>query len=174
MLAIYTGICILPICYIKWWVIICMNTCSYVCTIYMCSCVLVYVVCSYVYGFDKAGFHAHNSKIRFSPWHNSCTHQQANKSHRYYYWKLTRLLLLWLVSEACQTFTSVPVVFNGCIFFEEAGSWLCIIQLTGEVLLFVGHFQFWHYFCQPFHRPYITILPSLYNWLWYWLYQWPS
>ena len=54
----------------------------------------------------KVNFHMHNSKTHF--------HHQMITVHincRYWSWKLPRLLLLWLVSEACQMSTGDWVVF---------------------------------------------------------------
>ena len=60
----------------------------------------------------KAGFHTHNSRTHFSPSNDRHTHILTNNSGQYWCWKLPGLLLLWLVSEACQTSTSAQVTFK--------------------------------------------------------------
>ena len=54
------------------------------------------------------------AKTHFSPSSNSCTRWLTIQPLAARYWclKLPGLLLLWLFSEACQTFTSVRVAFK--------------------------------------------------------------
>ena len=48
----------------------------------------------------------------FSPSHSSCTQYLTNSSGRYWYWRVLRLLLLWLISEASQM-----LLINGVVIY---------------------------------------------------------
>ena len=58
----------------------------------------------------KAGFHTHDSKTYFSP--SKWLYILTNNSGNYWCWKLPKLLLLWVVSEAYQMSTSAWVAFK--------------------------------------------------------------
>ena len=71
----------------------------------------------------KAGFHAHNIKAHFH--HHMivvATHALANNSGRYWCWKLPRVILLRLLTEACQTLIHAVLgcSLNGSIFSGQA------------------------------------------------------
>ena len=79
----------------------------------------------------RSVFHAHNSKTHFSPSNDSCIYQLTIQASNWR-WKFPRLLLLWLVTEACQTSTSTQVVFK----------WLHL-PLTSRQLAIIYHTVGW-------------------------------
>ena len=76
----------------------------------------------------KATFHAHNIMTHFSPLNDSCTHWLIIQAVM----DAAGLLLVWLVSEACQTSMSAQVAFK----------WLHI-PLTSRQPAVVNHTTGW-------------------------------
>ena len=65
---------------------------------------------NYVTGSEKRQLYTHNSKTHYTiKW---SLYVLTNNSSKYWCWKLPRLLLLWLVSEACQISTGAWVTFE--------------------------------------------------------------
>ena len=105
----------------------------------------------------KAGFHTHNSKTHFSPSNNSCTRWLTIQPGSYWCWKLPGLLLLWLVSEVCQTSTSSTSV-------QVAFKWLHI-PLASRQPAVIHHTTGWW----VWPSIYLTALCDMWRWKWH---QW--
>ena len=79
----------------------------------------------------KSGFHACNSKTHFLLSNNSCTCKLTNNSCKYWCWRFPGLLLLWLVSEACQMSMSGWVAFKWLYIFLTSRQPAVIHHMAG-------------------------------------------
>ena len=83
----------------------------------------------------KAGFNAHKNKMHHTFYHQTIVVHINNNSCLYWCWKLSRLLLLWFVSEACQMSTSTWVVFKRLHLFWTSRQPAVIHHTTGRWIL---------------------------------------